>query len=425
MRSSIFWARGCSAVALALFAAAHAVIADEPQPQIPTPLTFAALWQEVQEANPELAAVAAEDMMAAGDEAQAALWPNPQLQITSDYLGATAREETVAVAQTIELGGKRAARMALAGRQRDLAGGLIAQKRAELRAELRRAFFELLAAQARVELAAETLVLARQDTDSVRRQIEAGRLPEVAATRAAIELTNASLEEARTRAALARHRRRLAALLGDAARPVTVAGSLASLPVLPPQSVLEDALRHAPALATAGLETARRAAQTDVESSHQYGDLTLSAGVRYLSEVHEPAGMLSVSIPLPFSNRNQGNLARAQGAVEQAAALERAVEIRLARDLDDAYQRYETAAQAATRIADTIVPATETTLAATSRGFKLGKFGLIDLIDARRVLLAARTQLIDARLEAQSAISDISRVLGNERLADAPETMQP
>ncbi|MBX9606828.1 MAG: TolC family protein [Gammaproteobacteria bacterium] len=388
-------------------------------------MTFAALWQEVQDANPELAAVAAESVMAAGNEVQAALRPNPQLQIMSDYLGAPAREETVAVAQTIELGGKRAARMALAGRLRDLAGGLIAQKRAVLRATLRQAFFELLAAQARVDLAAETLALTRQDVDSVRQQIEAGRLPAVAATRTDIELTNAVLDTARARASLARNQRHLAALLGDRARSVTVAGSLADLHVLPPLSVLEDALPSAPALTTASLETARRAAQTDVEATHRYGDLTLTVGLRYLSEVHEPAAVLSVSVPLPFSDRNQGNLARAQGAAEQAAALERAMEIEVARDLDDAYQRYDTAVQATMRIADTIVPAAEHTLAVTIRGFKLGKFGLIELIDARRTLLAARTQLIDARLEAQSAISDVSRVLGDERLADAAETKQP
>lgn len=407
---------------LVLIAASHAATAAEPQ--ISAPLTFAALWQEVQEANPELAAVAAEDAMAAGDETQAALRPNPELQITSENLGARAREETVAVAQTVELGGKRTARMSLARRQRDLAGGLLAQKRAELHAALRQAFFGLLAAQARVELAEEALSLTRQDADSVRRQIDAGRLPTVAATRADIELTNATLETARVRAALARDQRRLTALLGDSARPVTVAGSLARLPDLPSLPVLEDALRGAPARAAAALETARRAAQTDVEASHRYGDLTVSAGLRYLAEFREPAGVLSLSIPLPLSNRNQGNLARAQGAVAQAAALEHAMEIELARDLDDAYGRYQAAAQAATQIADTVLPAAETTLAATTRGFKLGRFGLIELIDARRVLLAARTQLIDARLEAQSAISDVTRVLGDERLADALETLQ-
>ena len=123
MRSTIFLVWRPCAAALALLTASHATSAAELQP--PTPLTFAALWQEVQDANPELAAVAAESVMAAGNEVQAALRPNPQLQITSDYLGAPAREETVAVAQTIELGGKRAARMALAGRLRDLAGGLM------------------------------------------------------------------------------------------------------------------------------------------------------------------------------------------------------------------------------------------------------------------------------------------------------------
>jgi cobalt-zinc-cadmium efflux system outer membrane protein len=418
MRSFQCLAWGCRAAALTLLAVSHSTTADETQ--TPTPVTFAALWQEVQDVNPELAAVAAEDAMAVGDETQAALRPNPELQITSENLGTNAREETVAVAQTIELGGKRAARMALAGRQRALAGGLIARKRAELRAELRQSFCELLAAQARIELANETLALTHRDADSVRRQIEAGRLPDVAALRAEIELTNATLEAERARGALTREQRRLAALLGDPARRVAAAGSLADVPDLPPLAALQEKLHGAPALTAASLETARRAAQTSLEDTQRYGDVTVSAGMRYLSEMREPAGVLSVSIPLPLSNRNQGNLARAQGAVEQAAALERATELQLARDLDDAYLRCATAAQAATRIESTVLPAAEMTLAATSRGFALGKFGLIELIDARRVLLAARVRLIDARLDAQSAVTDMSRVLGEESFADSP-----
>lgn len=407
---------GVGIASVVLLAASYTANADS-RPAA-TPRSFDALWQELQNANPALAAVAAERALAAGEEIQARLRPNPQLQLSTENVGVSAREDTLAIAQTMELGGKRAARIALASTQRDLARALLAQKRAELHAELRAAFYGLLGAQARLALAEDNLALARQDADSVKHQIAAGRLAPLTATRAEIELTNARLLAVRERTELRRAQRSLAALLGNRSLKLTVVGALDILPVVPPLDMLRQSLRMAPALAAATLETTRRGAQVHVEESRRYGDLTVTAGLRYMNELRQPAGVRMVSIPLPLSNRNQGNVAQAQGAAEQAAALERATELELAHDLDDAYLRFELAASCAADISKTVQPAAQATLDATSRGFALGKYGLIELLDARGVLLQSRSRLIDAQLDAQSALTDLVRVLGDERIAE-------
>ena len=162
------------------------------------------------------------------------------------------------------------------------------------------------------------------------------------------------------------------------------------------------------------------AAQIRLEQTERYGDLTLSAGVRYVNELHDPAGVLQLSVPLPLANRNQGNLARAQGAAEQAAALEQATRLELARDLEDAYLRSQAAAHSVAEIRASVEPAARSTLDALRRGFELGKFGLMELLDARRMLLQTRGQLIDAMLEAQLAATDIVRTLGDEHVVATP-----
>ena len=412
-----FHSRACDrrVAGLAFLVLSHAAVAGDAQPA-----SYAELWQEAQSAHPALAAAASETSMATGDGIQAALRPNPTLQLSTENLGTGLREDTLAVAQTVELGGKRAARMALADRQMALAHGRLAQTRAQLHADFRQAFVELLAAQARRALAERGLALTERDAASVRQQIAAGRLAQVAAARADLELTNARLQASRARSDLKRAQRRLGAVVGNPARAVAVAGELGALPRLPALSALEAALSSAPALAAASAETARRAAQIRLEQTERYGDLTLSAGVRYVNELHDPAGVLQLSVPLPLANRNQGNLARAQGAAEQAAALEQATRLELARDLEDAYLRYQAAAHSVAEIRASVEPAARSTLNALRRGFELGKFGLMELLDARRMLLQTRGQLIDAMLEAQLAATDIVRTLGDEHVVATP-----
>lgn len=380
------------------------------------PASYAELWREVEAANPALAAATSATGMAAGDSLQAALRPNPVLQLTTENLGTGQREDTLAVAQTIELGGKRAARIALADRGMVLAEDQLAQARTALRADFRQAFVELLAAQERLALAEESLALTAVDADSVRKQITAGRLASLAAARVDLELSNARLQTARARSDIKRAQRRIAAMLGSPSRVVAIEGDLGVLPRLSALPALEAALPSAPALAAASAETARRAAQIELERSERYGNLTVSAGVRYMTELNDPAGVIQLSVPLPLANRNQGGLARAQGAAEQASALEQATRIELARALEDAHFRYETAIHSVTEIRSSIEPAARATLESLRRGFELGKFGLAELLDARRTLLRTRNQLIDAMLDAQLAATDIMRTLGDEHV---------
>ena len=94
--------------------------------------TLARLWHDAQVSHPQLAAAAAGRGIAQGESIQAALRPNPALEIASENLGSGQREETLSVSQTIELGGKRAARMALAAHGSTVVESEVVAKRAEI-----------------------------------------------------------------------------------------------------------------------------------------------------------------------------------------------------------------------------------------------------------------------------------------------------
>ncbi len=61
----------------------------------------------------------------------------------------------------------------------------------------------------------------------------------------------------------------------------------------------------------------------------------------------------------------------------------------------------------------TILPAAQSAVDSATRGFEMGKFGFLDVLDAQRTLIAARSQYIQAVSEATDARVRIERIFGD------------
>ena len=57
-----------------------------------------------------------------------------------------------------------------------------------------------------------------------------------------------------------------------------------------------------------------------------------------------------------------------------------------------------------------VVPGAESVYEAVSEGYRLGKFGYMEVLDARRTLAAVRAQLVRAQTETQRAAADLQRL---------------
>lgn len=103
--------------------------------------------------NPELAAVGRETEIASGARQQAGLIPNPDLSWSVEDTRQGNRQTSVSIAQPLELGGKRGARVEVAKRGSEIAWTQLEVRRAELRAQVRGAYYAALTAQEQVRLA--------------------------------------------------------------------------------------------------------------------------------------------------------------------------------------------------------------------------------------------------------------------------------
>ena len=408
-RGRVPWALLACTAALAAGAGAAA----EPAPPFPE------LLRQALAGAPAVVESAAGVREAEGLARQAAARPNPTAGLEVENFGARGldlTETTLSASQTLEIGGKRRARIAVGQAEVETAEARLGLARSQLAYDLALAYAEAEAAARRASLAREGLDQAREDARIAEALVEAGREAEVRAlqARSAVAAAKAGLDaaEAERDAALAK----LTALAG-AAQPYTGVGAGLLAYADRPAPVAEADPRQSPAY-LAALQ-ARRAAErrVDVEKRQAVPDPTLSFGVRRLGESRGTALVAGVSIPIPVFDRNQGAVAAARAALRgaearlDAARLDAEAEIRTAAARIDAAGSRLAAATEAERTA-------QEAYRLARLGYEGGKLPLIELIGARRALTEARARTLDARLGRIGAEAALARVQGRLPFGD-------
>lgn len=385
------------------------------------PLTLPAALRMALDANADLSAARHELRAVEASVLQAGESPNPALELSVEDRRRETRETTFLLNQPIELGGKRGARVHAAERDKDAAAAEFQAKRAEVRATIITAFFDALAAQERMRLAEESAQLAQRGTDAASRRVAAGKVSPVEETKARVAESSVRLELNQARIELAVARKRLAATWGNSAPQFERAeGRLDALPELPDLKELSSRMASAPAMLRARSELDRRQALARLESSRRIPDLTVSLGVKRSEELGRNQAIVGVAIPLPLFDTNRGNVLEALRRTDKARDELFATGLRLDGEITQAYERLNMARQEADALQKEILPGAQSAYEAATKGFEYGKFGFLDVLDAQRTLLQARSQYLRALSEAHRAAADIDRILGEPLHATTP-----
>ena len=355
---------------------------------------------------------------------QAGVRPNPDLAASIEDLRKATRTTTIQLNQALELGGKRAARIGAAEQGRDAAYADLAAKRAEIRAVVITAFFDVLTAQERVSLAQSSVELSQRATTVASKRVLAGKVSPVEETKARVAEANVRLELNQAKSELAIARRRLAATWGDSSpRFAQANGQLGTLPALPAASDLAERIVGAPALSRARIEVDRRMALAEVEKTRRTPNVTVSVGVKRAEDLGRNQAIVGVSIPLPLFDRNQGNLLEALRRTDKARDELSATQVRVSSDIAQAYGQFTTSRQAVDALQQEILPGAQSAYDAATKGFEFGKFNFLDVLDAQRTLLQAKSQYLRALSDAHRAAADIERILGDANLV--PQSAKP
>lgn len=376
------------------------------------PLSLAQAVETALRLNPQLRAAGLELEAIQGSVMQAGALPNPSVDFQQEDTRPETRVTTFQLSQPIELGGKRAARIELAERSRAVARADLDARLAEVRAATVQAFFEALVAQERVALARESLRVATNALDAASRRVIAGKVAPTEETRAGVAQATARIELSQAEAERAASLHVLTALMGVADDAVTALdGRPDVLPQPPANDVLADRLARSPTLRRAQLEARRLGAAYELERARRIPDVTVSLGARRAQELGRTQAVIGLSIPLPIFSTNQGAQLEALRRRDAAEAQAQAEALRLRAEVLQAADQLRGRRREIEALQREVLPGAESAFEAAARGFELGKFGFLDVLDAQRTLLQARAQYLRALSEAHRASADLNRRL--------------
>ncbi|HDS1765795.1 TolC family protein [Pseudomonas putida] len=374
--------------------------------------------------NPELAAAGREIGIAAGERRQAGLLPNPELAWEVEDTRRDTSTTTVTLSQPLELGGKRGARLAVAGAGQAIAQLDLERQRNALRADVVQAFHAALRAQTALELAQQSQALTERGLRVVQGRVTAGQSSPVEATRAQVQLAQAQTEVRRAKTQRSVAYQALARLTGSpmASFERLQAANL-SPGIAPGADTLLEQVEQTVEWRLAAAQVERGDASLGAEKAQRFPNLTVSLGSQYSREDRERVNVVGLSMPLPLFDRNQGNVLAAARRADQARDLRNAVELRLRSETRSAISQWETAMQDVEAYDRTILPAAQQAVDTATRGFEMGKFAFLDVLDAQRTLIEARGLYLQALASATDARAHVERIYGDlDGLSNKPDS---
>ncbi len=376
-------------------------------------------------AAPSASAATAAIEAAQAGRTLAGLRPNPVVQGqvenivgSGPYRGLRSAETTVGVAIPIELGGKRSARVAVASAQVSRAELQAAIVAADVRVQVTQLYVEAVAAERRLATARDQARIAAEVLRGAGVRVQAGRASPLEQQRADVARINADANVERLTRLGEAARTNLARRIGRSIDGPLDAVLLDRLPASTFGPIAPPRIAGTLALAAADADLAIADAGIQLARANRVPDINVGPALRRLEATNDTAAVFSVSIPIPVFNNGRAAIAQATAERTRAEAVRRVTALDVEQAITDAEAE---AANAATTARATVGPglaAAQEAARIARIGYRDGKFGQLDLLDAERTLADTRVAAIDALANYQNARARLERLT-----APAPTTL--
>lgn len=371
------------------------------------------------EQNPELKTFPLEIRARQAQAVQAGLWKNPELGIESENFagsgalqGFKSTETTITLSQRIELAGKPSKRVSVAKKQTELTLWQYQSRKLDIFTRVVIAFNKVLAAQKEVALRKEILSLNQEFQAQIAKRVEAGRTSPAALARAQVETARAQVTLLAGQNRLIAAKKELSVLLGGKELSFKgVQGRLEATIALPSLNKLQKLLDQNPRLALWESVKSQRKALYALAKAQAIPDPQISLGWRRLNESGDQAWVAGLSLPLPLFDRNQGAVQEARIRINQTELQKQTERLVLQSQLQQNYQSLVTAQQMIRTLKNRIIPQAQQAFTTINQGYRQGKFGFLDVLDARRTLFSARQNYVQQLAEFQTIRAQIENLI--------------
>lgn len=385
-------------------------------------LTLREALELAQRYNPQLRAAQAAIAGATASITTARAYPNPEFstgfgrQQRTQLSNVLGQQGVFSFSQPLELSSLRRARASVAEIGLQSSEFAASEALLEVRATVKQAFFEAIRRQSEVELSQDTLRLIEDLRRRIQVQVDVGEAARLELTRADAELATARVavrsSELRRATALAGLRAAIGAPL-DGLNPQAALDPPPLLPSL--EELRQDVLARHPALGQAQAEVRRGEARMDLERELVKPQPALRTDVERQPDVW--VARMGVTVTLPAWDRRKGQIAEAAAAIRQANALADYRRLELTAALERAYGQYEVASEQLVAFESGALREAQAALDAAEAAFRFGERGILEVLDAQRVLRTVRSDYLNAQFDREAALIELERLraidLGN------------
>jgi cobalt-zinc-cadmium efflux system outer membrane protein len=374
-------------------------------------LTLQAAMDRAFSANPTIAAARLRGAinLAALGVARERLNPEAAVEIAKE----TPRQ-SFGLAVPFELGGKRAKRIAVGEATVRAGEAEIAATVAQVRNDVRRAYYGVVVADARLILLNEMRDIAVRVRDTAQQRFEAGSAPRLEVMQAQLTLASAENEATAAQGNAVAARAELNALLGqpldtvtslstavDASGPVTTEAAMTLAQTASTELIVIDRQ----------IETQR--ARILLAQALRVPDVIPAAVLTHDAQPEFTYGWRAgVAVTLPLFTSHRAGVLVEQTTLDQLNAQRQATLVTINGAVTAAAVTVQAQRQLYVRYRDEIIPQAQQVEQLAQESYQLGQTGIAALLQALQATRDARLRAIDAVSLFQNALADLERAIG-------------
>ena len=398
------------ALSIAAIASTPLVAADERQSPAAA-LTYSAALTRALSANPRIVAARLRGPINIASRDVAAERLNPEVRIEASK---ETPKEGYTLAVPLELGGKRARRIAVADAAIVTGEAELNVVIAEVRADVRRAFIARVIAENRLTLLTDMQMLAQRARDAAQARFDAGGVPRLDVVQAQLALSDAENQATAAHGTVDATRASLNAVLAlplDSSTPIDA--SLDIEPALSVEAVVARARQSSAELLAIDRRIDEQRARLALAHALRTPDVTPEATLTRRAEPEFDTGWrAAVAISIPVFTTHSAAVRVEDATLAQLTSEREAIATRISGEVTAAATIAESQRQQFVRYRDEIVPQALELERMAEDAYRLGQTAIAAYLQAVQSSRDVRLRSIQAAADLQNAIADLERAVG-------------
>ena len=401
----------CWVFAIAVVASTVLTAAADESQSPAAALSYRAALSRALSANPRIIAARLRRPIGIASRDVAAERLNPEVRVEASK---ETPKEGYTLAVPLELGGKRARRIAVADAVIATGDAELNVTIAEVQADLRRAFIARVIAENRLTLLIDMQMLAQRARDAAQARFDAGGVPRLEVVQAQLALADAENQATAARGTVDATRATLNAVLAlplDAPTPIDT--SLDIEPALSVETVVARARQSSAELLAIDRRIDEQRARVALAHALRTPDVTPEAALTRRAQPEFDTGWrAAIAVSIPVFTTHAAGVRVEDATLAQLTSEREATAARISGEVTAAAAVAESQRLQFVRYRDEIVPQALELERMAEDAYRLGQTNIAAYLQAVQSSRDVRLRSIQAAADLQNAIADLERAIG-------------